>query len=241
MLGTDRLVGIVRIDGNCREAKTRPTEQSHNPTSRSVPCPRSSPMSLRCSPEPAARGLILHVDDDEGTAPLDRHVAALGRFRDARSELRRTGARPGGIVARPARRADRRLRPRARHDRHRGRRGIRQVVRPRGADGHAHRRPGQCRGAVARGSAGVGGAQAAAARTPCWPRCRRWSHSGAPSRPSRRISHRCARSVALRVQRQHARQILLDVLDAILRRRMRAQEFRRAPTLCAHWPSCSTA
>ena len=41
------------------------------------------------------------------------------------------------------------------------------------------------------------------------------------------------RSASLRVQRQHARQILLDVLDAVLRRRMRAQEFRLCPTLSA--------
>ena len=48
-------------------------------------------------------------------------------------------------------------------------------------------------------------------------------------------------SVPLGVQRQHARQILLDVFDAFLRRRMRAQELRRAASALAHWPSCSTA
>src|SRR5690349_4188356 len=62
-------------------------------------------------------------------------------------------------------------------------------------------------------------------RKPCWPRCRRWSPFADRWPKSSGVS--ATGSASLGVQRQHARQILLDVLDAVFRRRMRAQEFGR--------------
>src|SRR4029079_8875269 len=68
-------VGIVRIDGNCREAKTSPTEQTYNDIAeRSMSAQLAHIVPLL--PDPAARGLILHVDDDDA---LRRSTALLLR------------------------------------------------------------------------------------------------------------------------------------------------------------------
>src|SRR5690348_17853168 len=73
--GPTSSVGIVRIDGNCREDKTSPTEQTYNLVGeRSMSAQLANIVPLL--PEPAARGLILHVDDDDA---LRRSTALLLR------------------------------------------------------------------------------------------------------------------------------------------------------------------
>ena len=159
-------VGMVRIDA----ADARGEDLSD-----SVPLPTSTAehaMSAQLAklfrslfPNPPRVASILHVDDDEAMRRSTAMLLRSAGFETREAAHRRTGAGAGGGAARPARRADRRLPPGQRHDRHRSRRGVRQVVRPRGADGHPHRRSGQRRSAVAHRCAGVGGAQAAAPET----------------------------------------------------------------------------
>ena len=65
-----------------------------NPTSRSAPCPHSSPLSLPCCPRTCRARPDPACGRRRRPAPFHRAVAALGRFRNARSELRRIRRSP---------------------------------------------------------------------------------------------------------------------------------------------------
>jgi hypothetical protein len=56
---------MVRIDGNCRRGEDFVRRISHNVVAERFMSAQLLPV-VPLVPEPATRGLILHVDDDEG-------------------------------------------------------------------------------------------------------------------------------------------------------------------------------
>ena len=93
---------------------------------------------------------------------------------------------------------------------------------------------------VAGRCARVGGAQATASRDAVG---RAAAAGGIPARRRGRSPTLTAGSSVLRFAYSGSTRgrVLLDVLDAFLGRRVRAQEFRRRDALRQRWPSCSTA
>ena len=196
----------------------------------------------RSLPEPAARGLILHVDDDEACAVRPRMLL-----------------RSAGFETREASCGEQAL---AQVETLRGRLDVLIVDYNLGAGmtgtevaeefarllGHAVPTvmltgdPGERRGAVARGCAGVGGAQAAAARHAAG---RAAAAGGIPPRGGGRRAALASADVRAQLRFAYSGSTRGRFFSMSLMRSFGAgcvlRNFGGLPPTLRHWPSCSTA
>ncbi len=231
----DQNVGILRIDPRASGAKTRPTSFPTFTSGATMSAQLAEVLPLSVS-APAARGLILHVDDDDG---MRRSTALLLRV--------------AGFETREASSGEQALEPvellRGKLDvlivdyhLGNGMTGTEVAEELARLLGHAvptvdpHRRPRQCRSALAIGCACVAGAQAASCPRRCSRRCPRWWTSAAPwpRRPGAATSYlRAVRRLRLPACRTAAHAAAASGCPwcGPSAKRMRAQESRLAALL----------